>query len=216
MSTEETLNWMCKDMTFWYIEGGNTKEILYPVTEDKQKIVQSILNENADLMIYGKNFYTLDKEIAKTINKTSYTYYLKKASAYKKKRGKSMLPYDLKDDNAIIINKLLTYYQKYKIPYTLVVVANPPYIKDSLEEALNPFSYINISLGKLLIHRDIFTSVNNNLVILITDGNNECLEEKRLKIKEIIQSQNIKRDKIKVINNQEFDFDYLQNILLPA
>ena len=43
MSTEETLNWMCKDMTFWYMESNNTKEIIYPITKDKQEIVQNIV-----------------------------------------------------------------------------------------------------------------------------------------------------------------------------
>ena len=216
MSTEETLNWMCKDMTFWYMESNNIKEIIYPITKDKQEIVQNILNEDADMMIYGKNFYTIDRDIAKTIRKTSYTYYLKKASAYKKNRGKLLLPYDFKDNDAVIINKILTYYQENKIDYTLIIVTDFPCLKDNLKNILNPFSYINISSGKLLIHRDIYAKINNNLVVLITNDNNQCLVDKRLKIKEIIQKQNINQEDVKVINNQEYVFDYLQNILLPT
>ena len=75
MNVEKILNWMCKDLTLWYIESNNHKEIIYPLTKEKQKIVCDILNEQADMMVYGKNFYTLDKDIEKTIYKTSYMFF---------------------------------------------------------------------------------------------------------------------------------------------
>lgn len=216
MNIEETLDWMCKDMAFWYMQTGDAKEIIYPITEDKQQLVERILNEDADLMIYGQNFYTIDKDISMTVNKISYTYYLKKASAYKKKRGKLMLPYDWKDDNMVIIKKLLTYYQKANTPYSLIIVDDVADVKDDLTNILNPFSYINVSLGKMLIHKDIVTKVSASSIILITSETEEKLLEKRLKVKECIQNQDITYEKIKIINDSEFDIDYFQNILLPT
>ena len=213
MSTEEVLEWMCKDMTFWYMESGDSKEILYPITEERQQIVLNILNEQADLMIYGKNFYTIDRDIDKTINKTSYMYYVKKASAYKKKRGKLILPYDLKDDIMVVMTKLLHYYQKDNIPYLLIMINDEASIKDNLTNALNPFSYLNLSQGKILIHRDMIINVKGKLVILATAENEKKLSEKWRKIKKVIQDQNMDLPKMKIIKDSEFDC-VRQNLLL--
>ena len=213
MNVEKILNWMCKDLTLWYIESNNHKEIIYPLTKEKQKIVCDILNEQADMMVYGKNFYTLDKDIEKTIYKTSYMFYLKKANSYKKKKIRDLLPYDIKDDKKIVINKMLSYYQQNNLPYFLVVLDAKAF-KENLIKALNPFSYFNIATKQILLHQDLIVNSNGKLIILVTAENLAALEKKRLKIEKVIASY-VKPNEVKVMDNQKFDIEYFYSVLLP-
>ena len=79
---QEILNWMCEYMTFWYVDYGDYKEVLYPITKEKQDKVLSILDMRSDSLIYNNNFYSLSKDIIMTTDKASYTYYLKKSSYF--------------------------------------------------------------------------------------------------------------------------------------
>ena len=167
---QEILNWMCEYMTFWYVDYGDYKEVLYPITKEKQDKVLSILDMRSDSLIYNNNFYSLSKDIIMTTDKASYTYYLKKSSYYKKQKALKLLPYNLNDSSVEVIKKLSNYYQHYKLPFILLIIKSELDVKALITNYLNTITYLNLTEGQLINHADIETLVGDKLFLLLSNN----------------------------------------------
>ena len=188
---QETLNWMCEHMAFWYVDYGIRKEILYPITREKQDIVLSILDMRANALIYDNKFYSLSKDIIMTTDKASYTYYLKKSSYYKKQKALKMLPYNLDNSPKEIIKKLSIYYQHYNLPFILLVIESDSHIMSYISTYLNFITYLDLDEQKIINHADIYTEINKKNILFLSNskGNNsnqmiiDKLKQKKVKFK---------------------------------
>lgn len=191
MDIEKTLNWLCEYITYWYSEKDGNVKVHYPVTKDKQELVKQILDEQSDFIIYKKKCYYLEREIEVMEKGTSYFYYMKPASAYRRKKGCSILPYNIRDNQRDIVSKLIKYYKKEAIPFSLIMI-DSTLVFDKILDILNPFSYINTVKKQILKHCDICIKMNNKLIILFNESTNKCLDKKQQKINKIIKDYNKK------------------------
>lgn len=205
MDIEETLNWMCKYIAYWYIEEFDKKEVVYPLNKQNQKIVQNILQENADIIIFEDKVFIIKKEVEKNLNKTSYMYFMKKATAYIKNKIRIILPYDLKEEKLNIMKKMFAYSKKNYKPVMLVSIVNFEELNSILVKNLNPFTYINLNNKTILVHKDMYILIGDNVFILLFDLEVDKLNKKYYNLKKelnnnvIIKKHNTFKEMLKSV-----------------
>ena len=183
---QEIFNWMCEFMTFWYVDYGDKNDILYPITKADQKKVITILDKRANILIYDNNFYYLFKDVIISSKKTSYTFYLKKASYYRKQKALAILPYNLNESLIEKLEKLKVYYLNNNLPYILIIIEN--LVNNDYQKYLNDITYLNYEEKRLIVHADIKVVIDGKTYLFLsnnkTNNNNQ-------KIIDILKSQKI-------------------------
>ncbi len=172
MKIDEILKWMSKEITYWYVKNDGVKEVVYPAPTDQKEIVESIFREDANMIIYKNNFYYIEGEFAQEKKKVSCIYYMRKASSYRRKQAVSILPYSLRDKDEIIVQRLIKHYNENSIPYELLCTD-----KDVVS-ILNSFTYLDIFDKRIILHKDVYYTKNNKLIVLLTSDNRENLSKK--------------------------------------